>query len=210
MNRRATSYPKKVGQWLKVHPFVVMLCIVILLALGSQIERFIHKGTILGYSVRSTRTNNIQSAALSDQQRGNAAKNSKVCQAVSADAVEDILNQPVETLTGFSPPAHSMSNFSSCAYQTITSDQSQRTVILSIRTVDSVALAQQTIDRIKQRGGTVVDGAGDQAVYLEESGQLTARKDKRLVTATVSGQGNQEVSSKTATIKFAKLLLKAA
>jgi len=179
---------------------LILLCIALVV---TQTERYIHKGTILGYKVKNVSpspkdTSNIFSTS---------QKPSAACDKVSEQFVSDALGQEVGRISvGFEDRTEPYF-ISSCSYRT--KETPTRSVTINIRDTKDEQAAKAAIDNLEKRSqGTTVENVGDKAYYSDLSRQLTAQKGNRIVTVTVSKEsGNGDVASKDAATKIAQQAL---
>lgn len=181
---------------LKQHPIRWLLTMLIAAVVLSQLERFTHKGTILGYQVRSSSAGVVSRNAVT-------TKDNLACKKVVAADVQKALDQAVSSVGSGLHDRTQPTFLSICSYRT--TSQPTRTVSIVVRDVRDETAAIASFGAVSKRSGSqTVNKLGDQAVFVPSSNQIMVRKGKRLITITVTKSSNpNKPSSQTVATKLA-------
>ena len=185
------------------------IALLIVLLICSQTERFIYHGTILGYRVRNVqKTVSLPSNNLFGGQSGNQKK--LACEKVTQSDVSKLLGEEVREGTSFLPDRTTPNIVSNCIYRTVSDAKSPvRTASILYRETVDINSSKQSITNLQKQGrGADISGVGDQAYYIDSANQLTVRKDKKIVTVTVTKANIGQPASKDVAIKLAVQALK--
>lgn len=196
--QKVKSVIKRLFASVKAHPVRWLTAVVLVLLIASQLERFLHKGTVLGYQVRHSGTSVVGNSANQFTTNDNTA-----CKKVSSKDVQTALGESVSQ-TGAGLHDRIQPTFLSiCSYRT--TNQPTRSVSIVIRDARDENAAKATFGAVaKRQGSETVNKLGDQAAFVTNSNQLMVRKGKRLVTVTVTkASGSDKASSKDVALKIA-------
>lgn len=188
---------------------LLVLSVVFLLVSASQLERLHSQGTIFGYKVRTVKT----SSAKARQKNSGSVVNAKVsdkneksvaCDTFPVDKVSRIVGAEVERVSGFAKDQTDPYLISNCIYVAKGSDSRRLSTSMLLRDMRDVETSKKTFTSISgSRKGEEIKGLGDSAYFSTSSNQLTVRKDKRLITVTVTGSDN----TKDMAVQISKLAL---
>lgn len=182
-----------------------------MILVGTQIERFINKGTILGYGVRDVKSKQAKarqnkSGSIIGGTVSKENQKSIACDTFPANKVSEVLQSEVDRISGFVPDKTEPNIVSSCIYRTKGAAAGIRTVSILLREQKDSSTAQRTLATLRDGGkGEEVKGVGDEAYFNTGANQLTVRRDKRLITVTVPGSEDSKQDSKTTAVAIAKL-----
>ncbi len=184
----------------RLNPILLVFIAVVLVLMASQVERFVNKGTVLGYQVRRVpKTSSIASKDLSKRM----TSSSKVCKQISADFVSKQLKQEVTEST-FLPDKIQLENFSSCMFRT--KEKPFRSVSVTVRERSNEDEAKKTlVTAAKQSVEVKIEGV-DEAYFTEKANRLTARRGSKVATIVVMSSANDKVPSQDAAVAMAKQL----
>ena len=117
---------------------------------GSQVERFLNKGTILGFQVRTVKSQ----ASKARQNRsgsiigGTVSKENQksiACDTFPADKVAKIVESEVERISGFVPDRTEPQLVSSCIYRTKGDAKNNRSISILLREQKDESAAKKTL-----------------------------------------------------------------
>ncbi len=180
-----------------IQPRFLIAAFAAVILLGSQVERFISHGTILGYQLRkmesqAAKSNQNMSGSILGATVSKTNQKSIACDTFPANKVSQKLKQDVERVSGFVADKTDPYIISSCIYRTKDAAK-KRTVALLIREQKDKQAAQKTLQTLKSGAkGEVIKGVGDEAFFNVNANQLTVRTGKKLFTVTVPRTENSE------------------
>ena len=176
------------------------ICIVVLsvLVLSLMLERFINRGTILGYQVRHVNSPIADSA--------DSVQDSLACSKVDAAKVGKVIGVKAERIAANLGDKKDPTFISICSYKT--AQNQPRFVTLVIRDSKNEDTATKQMVSYSKRSGVTPVKLGSEAYYLSVQNQIVVRDGKRIVTVTVSPPTDaSKVSSKEAATELASSLL---
>ncbi len=206
MSKFSLGSPKKINTR-KIVLYAGLGALLIVLAL--QVERFIYKGTILGYKARTvsseaSRKRQNQSGIIPGASISKENKKSVACEAFSQDKVAAILGSDIERFPGFIEDRKEPNLVSSCIYKTKGNESKMVSILL--RDMKNEDLASKTVEMLKDASNVEpISSLGDQAIYNISANQLTVRLGKRIITVTVSSPQSKDVDGKTTAVTIAEL-----
>lgn len=206
--RRKQSHSNPIQRlYSKLGPAKVAILVIFLLLAALQTERFIRKGTLLGYKV-------VDKGTSKNSGKGGSAnafdkpQPSKSCDKVSADETAKIIGSKVERLAASIGDRSEPTFISTCIYRT--TDKPTRSVTVIIKEAKDEESAKKTLSNISAtKDIEKINGFGDEAYFSPTSSQLNIRKNKEIVTITVSKATEKvQKSSLDASKELAELALK--
>lgn len=197
------------GSLRKIGPKKTAILILLVVLLISQTERLISQGTILGYQVRdvssSQKNLNNNSGSLNTGLKG-LKEDKEVCGKIDIQKVSEAMNDEMRAQGGFIPPSDNSEKRSSCIF--VSKEQgSKKLATLLIRDQQNESTAKKTITSLSDSARdkvSKIDDVMDEAIFNDQSNQLTARKGKIIYTITATSSSEKNFDNKTASIKIAK------
>lgn len=204
--RHVSSKMFNIGWLKKALPWLL-----IVLLLLSQIERFVHEGTLLGYEVRNTKRHSqikkqkAQSGKITDTRKLPDGKDNKACKVLNAEEVASV--RPVKFIQngGLTPDSKSPL-ISTCIYSFKGDKGGFEMITLLLREKASSDAAKKVIGNLqKSKQGQEIANIGDAAYFNGDTNQLTVVKGSTIYTLTFSSS-EKSLNSKDITTNLAKQL----
>lgn len=190
--------PKLIKKFRSLSVLRVLLIVVAVFLVLLQLERFINKGTFMGYQLRQVESTEISNPF-------NSAVPSETCNKVTIELVQDLLKQPVAR-SGNVADRKKPLLYSTCSYKTTKGPT--RTITVSQQEVEA-GRAKQSLTDLKSRSkGESVSGIGDEAYFSTTTNQLTVRKSDKIIRVKVSkARDDKQPDAKELDIQITKILL---
>lgn len=180
----------------------LVIGVAILVIAGLLVERFVHKGTLLGYQVRKVDSDSKQKQLSNDENQ-----KSQACESASAEAVGEVLGAEVLRIGGSFADRTKPTFISSCSYKSV--QKPSRSVTIVLRDAVSNDAAKSALDAVaKNNQVDKIDNLGDNAYFSHVSQQLTVVSQRRITTVTINKPHEvSQIESKDAAVQIAKLIL---